>query len=71
MPASIVSGEHLLFLADFVFKRAPAEKATLVTAKSGGHLDAAVARNPVELVFVAHLATGKCPFAPHTGFERC
>jgi hypothetical protein len=54
-----------------VLKRAPAETATLVAAKSGGHLHTAVACNAVKLVFVAHISACKCPFAPHTGFERC
>ncbi len=54
-----------------MFKRAPAEEAALVAAQGGGHLDTAVAVNPVELVLVAHVAAHKCPFAPHAGLERC
>ena len=61
----------LFFFDHFVFKRAPAEKTSLVAAQGGCHLDAAVAVNPVELVLVAHVAADKCPFAPHAGLERC
>ena len=67
----IHSGEHSSSLCHFVLKRAPAETATLVAAQGGGHLDATVACNAVKLVLVAHIPASKCPFAPHTGFERC
>jgi hypothetical protein len=58
------------FVADFVFKRAPAEPAPLVAAQGRCHLDTTVAHNPVELVLVAHVAPGKRTLAPHTGFKR-
>ena len=45
------------------------EKTALVAAQGGGHLDAAVACYPVELVLVAHFTPGKRPFAPHAGLK--
>jgi hypothetical protein len=61
----------LLLLIHGMFKRAPAEQAALVAPQGGGHLDAAVAVDPVKLVLIAHLATGECRLAPEAGLYRC
>jgi len=53
-----------------VLKGSPAEEASLVAPQGGRHLDAAVARDSVELVLVAHISPLKGALAPHAGLER-
>ena len=64
-------GSEFGFTGDFMLHAAPAEKAALVAAKGGCHLDAAPAFDSVELVFVALFSSAECPFAPHAGFDGC
>jgi hypothetical protein len=54
----------------FMLEGPPAEEAPLGAPEGGGHLDAAVALDPVELVLVAHLPAAECLLAPEAGLHR-
>jgi hypothetical protein len=68
-PIKDCPGWAFFLFSYFMLERAPAEKASLVTAEGGGHLDAAVTINPIELVLIAHLFACKGPLAPEAGLK--